>query len=112
MFQIIIALIIIAGFLARLIWQKHLKQITASEYLFWMSFWLLSAVIISSIKQIDKLVSSLGFTGSGIQVLLYLAVATLFYLVFRIRLKQERLERDISKLNEALSREDFIHRHH
>jgi len=96
--QQIIALIFIAYFLARLYWQKQKNYISFNEFLFWLIFWLLAAALIISLKFIDRLVAGLGFSGSGIEVLLYLSVAVLFYLVFRLRLKLEKIEKDITKI--------------
>ncbi|SRR6056297_283755 len=98
MLQQIIALIIIAFFLARLFWQKQKKQIQGGEFLFWLLFWLLAAFAIISIKEIDLLLKNLGFSGSGIEVLFYLAVIILFYLTFKIRLRQEKQEKEITRL--------------
>ncbi|MDP3043412.1 MAG: DUF2304 family protein [bacterium] len=98
MLQQIIGLIIIAFFLARLFWQKQKKQIAVNEFMFWFVFWLLAAGAIICLKWIDRLVAGMGFTGSGIDVLIYIGVAVLFYLVFRVRLKLEKIERDITKI--------------
>lgn len=106
MLQQIIALIVIAFFLARLFWQKQKNYIGFNEFLFWFIFWLVSAVLIISLKFIDKLVSGLGFSGSGIEVLLYLSVAILFYFVFRLRLKLEKIEKDITKIVKNIALKD------
>jgi len=98
MLQQIIALIIIAFFLARLFWQKQKKQINANEFIFWLVFWLLAAAAIVFLKLIDKLVSSLGFSGSGIDILFYIAIIILFYLIFKLRLRLVKIEKDITKL--------------
>ncbi|MEK7557769.1 MAG: DUF2304 domain-containing protein [Patescibacteria group bacterium] len=98
MFQQTLALIVIVFFLARLFWQKQKKQIAIAEFIFWLFFWLISAGAIISLKWLDKIVASLGFTASGINILLYLSVAVLFYLIFRLRLKLSKIERDITKL--------------
>lgn len=98
MLQQTIALIIIASILARLYWQKQKNYIGINEFLFWLIFWIISAVLIISLKFLDKLVAGLGFSGSGIEVLLYLSVAVLFYFVFRLRLKLEKIEKDITKI--------------
>ena len=103
MFQQIIALIIIAFFLARLLWQKQKKQIGAGEFIFWLIFWLLAAIAIVFLKWVDKLVAGLGFSGSGIEVLLYVAVAILFYFIFRLRLRLEKIEKDITKIVREIS---------
>ncbi len=98
MLQQIIALFIIAFFLARLFWQKQKKQIGTNEFLFWLIFWFLAAIAIIAIKLIDKLVARLGFTGSGIEVLLYLSIVLLFYLIFRLRLRLAKVERNLTKI--------------
>lgn len=106
MLQQIIALIIIVWFIARLFWQKKKNYIGANEFLFWLIFWLIAAGLIISLKSIDRLVSGLGFSGSGIEVLLYLSVAMLFYLVFRLRLKFEKIEKDITKIVKNIALKD------
>jgi hypothetical protein len=103
MFQQVIALLFIAFFLARLFFKRQRKEISGNEFLFWLFFWILAALAIIFIKQIDAIVSSLGFSGSGIEVLLYLAVLFLFYFNFRQRLKLERIERDITRLVEYMA---------
>lgn len=112
MFQQIIALIIISFFLARLFWQKQKGQISGQELLFWFVFWFLAATAIIFLRQIDALVARLGFSGSGIEVLLYLSVAVLFYFIFRLRLRLEKIERNITKIVReiALRQEDKINR--
>jgi len=103
MLQQTIALIIIAFFLARLFWQKQKNQIGANEFIFWFIFWLLAAGAIISLKWIDKLVASLGFSGSGIEILLYIAIALLFYFVFKLRLRMEKIEKNITKIVREIS---------
>jgi hypothetical protein len=98
MLQQIIALIIIGAILVRIIILKKNKKIAGGEFIFWSVFWVLAAFFIVAIKWIDKLVASFGFSGSGIQILLYLAVVILFYLNFRLRLKVEKLDKDITKM--------------
>lgn len=103
MLQQIIALFIIAFFLARIIWQKRKQQIAAGEFIFWFIFWILSAVAIIFLKWIDILVAGLGFSAAGIDVLLYVGFAFLFYFLFRVRLRQEKTERQITKIVRALA---------
>lgn len=108
MFQQIIALIVIALFLARLFWQKKKGQIQATEFVFWLVFWMVAAGAIIFLKWIDRFVSFVGFSGSGIEVLLYLAVAIIFYLLFRLRLRLERTEKDITKLVSYIALKDNL----
>ncbi len=103
MLQRILALVIIVFFLSRLFWQKKNKQIGVNEFVFWLIFWLLTGVLIICLKWIDRLVASLGFSGSGIEILLYLGIAVLFYLIFRLRLRLGKMERDITKIVRAVA---------
>lgn len=98
MLQQIIALIIIGAILARIIVLKKNKKIAGGEFVLWFVFWIAAAFFIAAIKWIDKLVASLGFSGSGIEVLLYLAIVSLFYLNFRLRLRLEKLDKNITEL--------------
>lgn len=106
MFQQIIALIIIALFLSRLFWQKQKKEVSANEFVFWLVFWILAGLAIIGLKWVDALVAGLGFSGSGIEVLLYLGVVILFYFIFKLRLKFEKMERDITKVVRHLALKD------
>lgn len=106
MWQQVLALIIIAFFLLRLFKQKKRQQITGNEFLLWWIFWLGAAAAVLLIKQIDALVKSFGFSGAGINLLVYLAVLALIYQVFHLRLVLAKMERNISQLNQALTLKD------
>lgn len=103
MLQQILAIIIIAFFLIRLFRQKKKNQIGSSEFSIWLIFWLVALTAILFLKQIDTLVADLGFSGTGINVLVYLAVLALIYFVFRMRLTIAKMEKNISELNQALT---------
>ena len=103
MFQQIIALLVIIFFLFRLVRQRKNKQIGRMEFFLWFFFWILSVFVIVFIKKIDILVADLGFSASGIDVLLYLSVAALFYLIFRLRLKLEKIDREITKIVRSIA---------
>jgi hypothetical protein len=103
MWQQLLAFIIIAGFLTRLFWQKNKKTISPKEFIFWSFFWFLAALAIFFIKKIDTFVARLGFGGQGIDVLFYLAVVLLFYLVFKLRIYIEKQDRIITKIIRKIS---------
>lgn len=83
--------------------QKKKKRVSGVEFYFWLIFWLFVGIIIIFIKKIDYLVASLGFSSSGIDAILYLSVAVLFYLIFKLRLKLEKTEREITKIVRAIA---------
>ena len=98
MLQQSIAVIIILFFIIRLIIQKKQKKISAYEFFFWLLFWITGLAAIALIKYLDKFVDRLGFSSSGIDVLFYLSVAVIFYFIFRLRIRLEKIERDITKI--------------
>jgi len=98
MLQQLIAILVILAFIARIIHQRQKGRISRNEFLVWLAFWIMAGVAISFIKQIDRFVAGLGFSSRGIDVLLYLAVALLFYLYLRLRLKIAKMDRDITEL--------------
>ncbi|MFA5753787.1 MAG: DUF2304 domain-containing protein [Patescibacteria group bacterium] len=98
MLQQIIALIIIFFFILKLMSQKKKQEISGNEFRIWLIFWLVAALAVVFIKQIDYLVARLGFSGSGINFLIYLAVLALFYMVFRVRLELAKTDKHLTDL--------------
>lgn len=98
MFQQGVALIIIVFFLSKIIVKKRKKEINNNEFALWIFFWGVVIFAIIFIKKIDSFVANLGFSSSGIEILLYLGIAIIFYFIFRLRLRIEQIERNITKL--------------
>ncbi len=104
MIQELLALLVIFFFLVRLGIQLQRDQIKRSQFIFWLIFWLVAGIVILYLQEIDRFVARLGFSSSGIEVLLYVAVAVIFYWLLRLRLKFEQLEKNITTLTRLLSR--------
>lgn len=98
MLQQIIALVIICFFIFRLFDQKKRKEININEFSLWLIFWSLAAGAIIFIRQIDRLVNYFGFSGAGINFLIYLAVLALFYLVLRLRLSLAKMDKNLTEV--------------
>lgn len=98
MLQQIIAIIIILFFVFKLNNQKRKKEISLNEFSLWLAFWILALIAIIFIRQIDTFVNRLGFSGSGINFLIYLAVLALFYLVLRLRLNIAKLDKNLTEV--------------
>jgi hypothetical protein len=101
--QQIIAIIIIAFFALKLFGQKKKNQIGGNEFALWLVFWGLALLAIIFIKQLDALVAHFGFSGSGINFLIYLAVLMLFYFIFRLRLNFAKLDRQLTDLTRQIT---------
>lgn len=97
------ALIIIIFFISRLFWQKKLKQINNNEFIFWLIFWFCAGLAIIFLKKIDILLANFGFSSQGIDFLFYVAVIILFYFILRLRLRIEKMEKNITKIVRELA---------
>ncbi len=98
MLQELIGLAVILIFLLRLGWQFYKDQIPKSQFIFWLAFWGVAGLLLLYIRSIDELAARLGFSSTGIQLLLYVAVAVIFYVIFRLRLKIATMEKEITEL--------------
>ncbi len=103
MLQQAIALIIILIFVFRLFVLKKQAKVSANEFIFWLAFWIIAAAGVIFVKDLDRLAAALGFSASGIQIILYAAVAVLFYMNFRLRLKIEKMDKDLTKIVRELA---------
>ncbi len=108
MLQQVIAIVVVAYFLFRLIWQKKKMKISKIEFVFWFLFWSFSLLAVIGIRYIDSFVARLGFSAAGVDVIVYFGVLILFYMVFRIRLRQERIDREITKISRTIAIDNAI----
>jgi|AACY02.16.fsa_nt_gi Uncharacterized conserved protein len=103
MLQQAVALAVIAWFLFRLFMEKRSQKISRHEFIVWSLIWVLAGAGIVFIRQIDTLISGLGFSASGIEILQYIAIIFLVYLIFKMRLRQERLDKEITRIVRELA---------
>ena len=103
MIQQVIAILILVFFIFKLGREWKKKSITINEFVFWLIFWVIGVFVIAFIKPIDRLVMELGFSSSGINLVFYVAVLLLFYLIFRMRLRMVKMEKDITELSRRIA---------
>jgi hypothetical protein len=69
---------------------------------FWISIWVTAAIAVFSPDQTTEVARLLGI-GRGVDVVIYSAIALLFYLVFRLHVYLEEIRTQISTLIRELS---------
>ena len=100
--------VIIIAFVAFVLWRTFIRfrksEITIQEVVIWSVFWLLVVGVTLVPQQTDTISQYLGVE-RGADLLVYLSVITLFFLVFRIIVKLEKIDKDITKVvrNTALT---------
>lgn len=96
-----IFIIVFAVFaLTRVVYQFKKRAIAVAWFLFWIVFWLCAALVAILPQTTDVLARIVG-VGRGADVVIYLSLIALFYIVFRIYVKIEQVEAEITRLVRA-----------
>lgn len=75
-------------------------------FVFWFIFWIAAAVVVAMPQTTTILAEKVGI-GRGVDLAVYFSVFILFYLVFRIFLKLENMEKTMTKFAEKEALEKF-----
>ncbi|MFA4830813.1 MAG: DUF2304 family protein [Patescibacteria group bacterium] len=83
--------------------KKKENKLGPKATIFWILFWLASIVIVLWPESASKIASYLGI-GRGADMIIYISVAVIFYLLFKLNVKLDSLNRDVTKVirNKAL----------
>ena len=98
----IILLAFIALLVVRTIRRFRDKTITQTSFIGWMLLWILGAGVIISPESTNRIADVVG-VGRGVDVVVYVALVLIFYLLFRVHNRTITLEREITKLVRALA---------
>ena len=98
----ILLLAFIAFALFRL-WRRHYAHAISTRWLLlWLVFWIAAAVVVAVPEVTTRLARVVG-VGRGSDLAIYVALLSAYYILFRIMVRLERMEQDISKLVEEMS---------
>ncbi|MEM2121783.1 MAG: DUF2304 family protein [Candidatus Woesearchaeota archaeon] len=93
--------ILIIGFaifaLARTIGKFRKKKINFNNFLFWNLIWI-SIIIIAILPGVTSIFTKVFNVGRGVDFLIYVSILLLFYMVFKIFEKLERIEEEITEV--------------
>jgi hypothetical protein len=104
-FQIIVILFCL--FAAFRVWQKIKTRALGKRWgAFWLVFWIGVGTVVALPWTTSLLAARLGVT-RGVDLVIYIAGIVLFYLVFRLTLKIEKLEGNITKLVREVALKDL-----
>jgi hypothetical protein len=98
----ILILLFIAYVIYRLIVKMNKRELTWQIFGLWLFFWLVVAAFVILPQTTQILADWLG-VGRGVDVIIYIAILVLFYIVFRIFVRIEKIERDITYLIKDIS---------
>lgn len=93
----IMLLIIITIIILRLIAKKRSKELSGRQFSGWLLIWLLASVVVIWPDLTVWLANYVGI-GRGSDLVVYLAIIFLFYFVFRLLLRIEKMEKNLTKV--------------
>lgn len=94
--QLILIILIILAVL-RLLYQLKNKNISLGQFLIWLFIWSVAIIIISAPAITTYLATIVGI-GRGVDLAIYISVIAIFYLLFKLLLRIEKIEKDITKI--------------
>lgn len=98
--MMIIQIVLVIFFLfalLKVLGRFRLGELKGKEAVSWAMFWILSILVVVNPNSTSVLAKTLG-VGRGVDVIIYLSIALLFFLVFKIFVYLEKIERQITKL--------------
>ena len=94
--------------LSRVMAQFKKGGLTLAWLLFWVLFWIVAGVV-TLLPQTSDAIANLVGVGRGADLIIYLSLVALFFLVFRMFVKIESVEQEITKLVRKLAIEESDH---
>lgn len=92
--------------LSRTIWQFKRGTLALVWFLFWIVFWCATGLV-AILPQTTDVIARVVGVGRGADVVIYASLLALFYLVFRIYVKIEQVEREVTGLVRKLALDEF-----
>lgn len=80
--------------------------LTIAWLFFWFFFWGVAGVV-AALPQTTDVIANLVGVGRGADLVIYISLVALFYLVFRVYVKIEKTEREITRLVRKLAIDDL-----
>lgn len=94
--QLLLSLFILFALL-KIVGRFRAQELSRLALAFWVVFWLAVAVVVWQPGLSTQIANRLG-VGRGADLIMYLSAAVLFYLIFRISVRMEKMEKNITKI--------------
>ncbi|HBK35325.1 MAG: hypothetical protein UU08_C0011G0014 [Candidatus Uhrbacteria bacterium GW2011_GWE2_40_58] len=77
--------------------QYRRGNVSVKWLIFWILFWVLTGLVVW-LPQTTEIVARFVGVGRGVDVAIYISIPVLFYLVFRLFVRMEDIDRDMTTL--------------
>jgi hypothetical protein len=81
------------------------NEISKKEAVLWSVFWI-AASIVAIVPDLTSKIAHIFGIGRGVDAMFYLSILFLFYIVFRIAARIEKIEKNLTKIVRHLSLKD------
>lgn len=92
--------------IGRTLWQFKQGALTLAWLLFWFLFWV-AAGVIALMPQTADMLAQIAGVGRGVDLLIYVSILGLFFLVFRMYVKIEHVEHELTRIVRSLAIEEL-----
>lgn len=99
--QILLSLFVLFAVL-KVVGRWRVKEIGPASLFFWAVFWAVVATVVWQPNLSTEAANRLG-VGRGSDLVLYVSAAVLFYLIFRLTVRLEKIEKNITKIVREIS---------
>jgi len=103
--QIIVILFSLFAIYKTLIRRKK-EEITTAESIIWVLLWLAVGTAVIIPKTTDQIGQFVGVS-RGVDLLVYLSIIVMFFIIFKVIVKLEKIERNVTKVVRHLSLKDI-----
>jgi hypothetical protein len=98
----ILLLPLILIIIARLVWQWRHKKMGRRFFIFWLVVWLVAGAVIWRPGIASYFANKFG-VGRGSDLAIYISIVLIFYLLFRLLMRLEKMEKQITNLVSQLA---------
>ncbi|PLX28751.1 DUF2304 domain-containing protein [Candidatus Parcubacteria bacterium] len=95
-FQILFILFALFA-IANVVSKKKEGALGPKGILFWILFWVVAAMVVVWPDSAQTIANKLGI-GRGVDLVIYSAIAVIFFVLFRLHVKMESLKRDFTQI--------------
>lgn len=92
--------------ISRVVLQVKTGKLTIGAFLFWSGLFILALAGVIE-PNITTFVAHIIGIGRGADIVIYISIALLFYLIFRLSIALEEIKRDITKVVRHVTLDDF-----
>jgi hypothetical protein len=106
--MLVIQIILLFFFLfawSRVFRKYRLNEIKLKELVIWSFFWLIAAIVVL-VPNFTSTIAKIVGIGRGADLVIYMSVALLFYILFRVFIRLEKIENNITKITRELALKD------